>query len=308
MNISVPYLGSTEMLKRSVPRVAAVHDLSGFGRTSLTVVIPILSTMNIQVCPLPTAVLSTHTGGFDDYTMVDLTDFMHGCTAHWSRLGLSFDAIYSGFLGSPEQIDIVTRLILDCRANDPLVVIDPVMGDNGVLYGPFTYEMVEKMRTYIRHADVITPNLTEAALLLDEPYRTDFTEKEIQTWLPRLSAMGPKIVIITSAPDDHSARRTSVLAYNQTDKRIWKVGCEYIPAHYPGTGDAFASVITGSLLQGDSLPVALDRAVQFTSLSIRATFGHLNPEREGVLLERVLESLKAPVVLSGYELIEESDA
>lgn len=292
------------MIRNPVPRVAAIHDLSGFGRASLTVVIPILSSMEVQVCPLPTAVLSTHTTGFDDYCFCDLTCFMDQNVDHWISLGIKFDAIYSGFLGSSRQMDIVSRLIdasSECR---PLVVIDPVLGDNGITYGPITDDMVVKMRSFISHADVITPNITEAALLLDEPYSDLIDEKTVRSWLPRLADMGPDIVVVTSVPLDNSKERTSVLAYDRGDERLWKVACDYIPTHYPGTGDAFASVLVGSLLKGDSLPIALDRAVHFTTLAIRASFGHKNPAREGVMLERVLDTLKGPVVMSSYELIE----
>ncbi|MBP2133868.1 pyridoxine kinase [Methanomicrobium sp. W14] len=291
------------MIKNPVPRVAAVHDLSGFGRTSLTMVIPILSSMEVQACPLPTAVLSTHTTGFENYVFHDLTEFMDKSVDHWIELGIDFDAVYSGFLGSSRQMDIVLRLIDSLKRCSPLIVIDPVLGDDGVTYGPITGDMVVKMRSFIKNADLITPNITEAALLLDEPYSDAINETVVRSWLPRLADMGPDIVVVTSVPLVNSKDRTSVLAYDRNDERFWKVSCDYIPTHYPGTGDAFASVLVGSLLRGDSLPIALDRAVQFTTLAIRASFGHRNPAREGVMLERVLDTLKGPVVMSSYELV-----
>ncbi|WOF17323.1 pyridoxamine kinase [Methanoplanus sp. FWC-SCC4] len=293
-------------MRNPVPRVAAIHDLSGFGRASLTVVIPVLSAMEVQACPMPTAVLSTHTTGFSDYCFNDLTPFMKDCVSHWINLGIDFDAVYSGFLGSSEQMNIVSELIdsLLERDGSPLVVIDPVMGDDGKTYGPITDDMVLRMRSFISRADVITPNLTEAAFLLNEPYSDSIDEETVKEWLLRLADMGPGVVIVTSVPYESSDKRTSVLAYDKGSEKLWKVSCDYIPAHYPGTGDAFASVVVGSLLKGDSLPIALDRAVQFTTLAIRASFGRENPEREGVFLERVLDSLKGPVVMSSYELLE----
>ncbi|HHW06696.1 MAG TPA: pyridoxamine kinase [Clostridia bacterium] len=293
-------------MKRQIKRVAAIHDLSGFGRTSLAVVIPILSTMGMQVCSLPTAVLSTHTGGFEGYTFVDLTEFMDKSINHWKELGIEFDCIYSGFLGSPQQIDIISRFIDDFSGNDPLIVVDPAMGDNGRLYSTMTGEMVVRMRHLITKADIITPNFTEAAFLLDEPYRTGITLEEMKDWLVRLSDMGPQISIITSVPyrgSKYPKHQTSVIAYNREDGRFWKVTCEYIPAHYPGAGDTFTSVLTGSLLQGDSLPLAMDRSVQFITTAIRASYGSQYPEREGVLLERVLGVLNLPVVSSSYEVL-----
>lgn len=286
-----------------IQRVAAIHDLSGFGGGSLSAVIPILSTMGIQVCSLPTAILSTHTGGFNDFHFRDLTSDMRPITAHWKQLGLTFAALYSGFLGSHEQISIVRDIIADFATPSTLVVVDPVLGDDGQLYGTMDHSMVGGMRELIRHADIITPNVTEAALLLDKPANVHSLDTQtIKSWADTLSRTGPRYVIITSVPE-LSRRGTSVVAYDNSTERFWKVACPYIPACYPGTGDIFASVITGSLLQGDSLPLSLDRAVQFVSLAIRATFGHNFPEREGVFLERVLTSLNAPVSVSSYELI-----
>jgi len=291
-------------MKRPVSRVAAIHDLSGFGRSSLAVVIPILSSMGIQVCSLPTAVLSTHTGGFDGYNFVDLTDSMEGFIEHWRKLELEFDCIYSGFLGSPRQIEIISRFIEDFAKDNTLVVVDPVMGDDGRLYETMGEEMVQEMKGLISKADIITPNYTEAAFLLNEPYDKQVSEKELKSWLIRLSELGPEIVIITSAPDPKQSKNTMVMAYNREDGRFWKVSCVYIPASFPGTGDVFTSVIVGSLLQGDSLPVAIDRGVQFITSAIRASYGFKYPIREGVLLERVLGNLNMPVLASTYELLE----
>jgi pyridoxine kinase len=286
-----------------IQRVAAIHDLSGFGGGSLSAVIPILSAMGIQVCSLPTAILSTHTGGFSNFHFRDLTSDMRSIVDHWRQLALTFDGIYSGFLGSSEQIEIVRDFIGSFRKDSTLVVVDPVLGDDGKLYDTMGTCMVEGMRSLIASADVITPNITEAALLLgtkDMPPVSVTTE--IKTWARALTDLGPSCVIITSVPEEHD-RGTSVVAFDKDADRFWKVACPYIPACYPGTGDIFASVITGSLLQGDSLPLSLDRAVQFVSMAIRATFGHNFPEREGVFLERVLPSLNAPVSMSSFELI-----
>lgn len=285
-----------------IQRVAAVHDLSGFGGGSLSAVIPILSAMGIQVCALPTAILSTHTGGFTDFHFRDLTEDMPRIVEHWRRLGLSFAGIYSGFLGSPTQIGIVGEMIRDFSQGAPLVVIDPVLGDDGVLYETMTADMVSEMRHLVSRADVITPNITEAAFLLDTAPVSVISKAELRHWVHGLADMGPRCVIITSVPED-DGRGTSVIAFDRVTQRFWKVACPYIPARYPGTGDIFASVITGSLLQGDSLPLSLDRSVQFVSMAIRATFGHDFPERDGVFLERVLPSLNAPVALSSYELL-----
>lgn len=287
---------------KPVKQVAAIHDLSGYGRSSLMVVIPILATMGCNVCPLPTAVLSTNSR-FPGFHFVDHTDDMEKIIAHWKTLNLHFEAIYSGFLGSAKQIGIVADFIDSFRQKDQLVVVDPVLGDSGKLYTPFNEEMVVNMRDLICHAKIITPNLTEVSLLLDIEYTPKVELEQVKEWLIQLAEKGPEIVIITSVAFKNEDGKTSVLAWNKRDKRMWKVSCEYLPAEYPGTGDAFTSIILGCLLQGDSLPIALDRAVQFISLGIRATFGYEYDTRQGIVLERILQALHAPVQIGSYEVV-----
>lgn len=295
-------------MRSPLTSVAAIHDLSGFGRTSLAVAIPILSSMGIQVYSLPTAVLSSETGAFDDFVFVDLTHAMAGFLDHWDRIGAQFDAVYSGFLGSPAQVDLVVRCIENNLSPEGFAVVDPVLGDNGQLDATMTMDMVERMRYLVTRAHCVTPNLTEAALLLGEDYpEHGLRIGALKEWLVRLGEMGPEKIIITSAPLGLCARKTAVAAYDVKRNMFWQVACDYIPAFYPGTGDTFASVVTGSLLQGDSLPIAIDRAVQFVTLGIRATFGHDLPTRNGILLERVLHTLNAPMTTSSYTLLHEEE-
>lgn len=286
----------------NVRRIAAIHDLSGIGRTSLMAVIPILSTMGFNVCPLPTAILSNHSQ-YPDFSFLDLTEEMPRIIDQWEKLGVTFDAIYTGYMGSPRQIEIVCGFIERFRTADTLVVVDPVLGDNGHLYSKMTQEMVEEMRRLACRADVLTPNLTEAFALLDRPYKTDCTTEELKDLIAELSEMGPDTVIITGVPVPGQSGLTSVIARSKSDLRTWKVTCPYLPAHYPGTGDSFTSVITGSLLQGDSLPIALDRAAQFILQGIRSTFGYRIDNRDGILLERVLPNLNTPIQSATYELV-----
>lgn len=288
--------------KPGLRRVAAVHDLCGFGRTSLTAVIPVLSAMGCQVCPLPTAILSNHTQ-YPDYTFLDLTNEMGKIVDAWSSLGIDFDAIYTGYLGSPRQVQIVADFIDRFRNDGNFVVVDPVLGDNGALYSGMTEEMVEEMRKLVRKAGVTTPSLTEAMALLERPYREYLAEEDLKGVLCDLAAFGPDTVIITGVPAAKRPGFTCVYARSRSDERTWKVTCPYLPAHYPGTGDTFTSVITGSLLQGDSLPIALDRATQFILQGIRATFGYPVDNREGILLERVLPNLAMPIQSATYELL-----
>lgn len=292
------------MMKRSVKRVAAIHDLSGFGRASLTAIMPILSSMGVQVCPLPTAILSNHTGGFDTFSFVDFTDYMQDYIDGWKKLKIDFDCIYSGFLGSERQIQIVSDFIDDFGTEENMVVVDPVLGDNGTLYSTMNGTHVREMKKLIGKADIITPNFTEVSLLLDEAYKEQTTDEEMKDRLKRLSQMGPEIVVATSVPDQGEGKDSNVVAYDRRRNTYWKIPCKYIPASYPGTGDAYTSVMIGSLLEGDSLPIALDKGVQFITQAIKASYGFDYPKREGVLLEKVLEVLKMPVVLGGYEMLE----
>ncbi|MGK4198239.1 pyridoxamine kinase [uncultured Fusobacterium sp.] len=290
-----------------VKKVAAIHDLSGYGRASLTTIIPILSNMKVQVCPVPTAILSTHTGGFEGYSFIDLTDYMQEHINHWKKLELEFDCIYSGFLGSPKQIEIVADFIDFFGKKAKFTVVDPVMGDNGKLYSTMGNEMVVGMRKLIKNADIITPNFTEVIYLLGKEYKENITLDEVKEYLKELANMGPKIVIATSVPDEESNkldRKTSVVAYDRENDVFWRVSCRYIPASYPGTGDAYTSVVIGSLLQGDSLPIAIERGVQFITQCIMASYGFKYPKKEGVLLEKMLDVLKMPMIATNYEMLE----
>lgn len=290
------------MKQYHMPRVAAIHDLSGFGRAALTSVIPILSSMGVQVCPMPTAIMSNHTGGFESYSFHDLTDYLPDYIDSWRRNGLTFDCIYSGFLGSERQIDIVADFIDEFGNEETMVVVDPVLGDNGKTYTTITETHVARMRTLISKANIITPNFTEAALLLDQEIPQVIDDDRMKDILRRLSAMGPEIVVITSVPE-RNGQDSNVIAYNKDSEVFWKIPCKFIPASYPGTGDAYTSVMIGSLLNGDSLPIALDKGVQFVTQAIKASYGFDYPRREGVLLEKVLKVLDTPVVLGGYEMI-----
>ena len=291
-------------MKNPIPRVAAIHDLSGYGRSSLTVVLPVLSAMGINVCPLPTAVLSTQTSGFENYVFHDLTKTMASIIQHWKTLPLRFDSIYSGFLGSVNQIKLVEDFMDHFAEENQLITVDPVMGDDGELYGPVDKSMIEGMKRLVARADLITPNFTEAVFLLDRPYKKTVSIKETVSILKDLAAMGPEKVVITSVPLEKRKGTNAVIAYEKKNDRFWKVETGHIPAVYPGTGDMFASVITGRLLLGDSLPAAIDRAVHFVIHAIRNTFGHNTPQREGVLLEKSLYQLMTPENLSICELLE----
>ncbi len=278
-------------------RVAAIHDLSGVGRCSLSVVLPVLSAIGVQVCPIPTAILSSHTGGFGEVAFFDLTDYLDQSLAHYKRERIRFDCVYSGFLGSEHQID--SCLDYFTTYSDALAVVDPVMGDHGKPYKTYTKAMRARMVELVRVANIITPNLTESAMLLGMEYPASLTHSEAKSMLARLSEKGPEQVVITGVP--MATGEMANLAYDRQRGAYWYVRCNYVPVSYPGTGDIFASVLTGSLLTGDSLPLAMDRATRFIELTINATFGYGTDAREGIMLEKTLPWLSDRQMLSDYK-------
>jgi len=270
-----------------VPRVAAIHDLSGVGRCSLTAVMPVLAKKGIQVCPLPTALLSSQTDGYSDYYFLDLTGSMEKIMDRWSAEGLAFEGIYSGFLGSPDQADLVCRFIDRFSRPGQLVVVDPVMGDEGVFYGPYTELMVASMRRLVARAQLITPNFTEAAFLLGEEYRTDLDRETLADWCRRLSALGPDRVVITSVPVRED-NRIALAAWDRGGELFFTSSVRRISRSYPGTGDIFTSLVTGDLLRGKSFSRAVKGAERKIQLVIKKTSRYNLPRREGVLLEKYL--------------------
>ena len=281
-------------------RVAAIHDLSGIGRCSLTVILPILSVMGVQCCPVPTAILSTHTGGFGDIELRDLTDYTIPALNHYKKLGEKFDCIYSGFLASTGQIDHC----LDFFNSYPnsLKVVDPVMGDHGKPYRTCTKELCERMIELVSIADVITPNLTETAILLGEKYPTSpMTSAQTKSWLVRLSEKGPNIIVITGIVLADGTNCN--VGYDKKRNSFWKVVCDYVPVSYPGSGDIFSSVLVGGLLKGDSLPIAINRATSFTEIAIKTTYSYSTETRYGIMIESSLSWLAQNQILRDYETL-----
>ena len=280
-------------------KIAAIHDLSGYGRCSLSVIIPVISAMGIQVCPVPTAVLSTHTGGFTDMALEDLTEHISDCYEHYKRLGLQFDAIYTGFMTSSEQVDSCLKFF-DGNPN-ALKVVDPVLGDNGKPYSTCTPELMRRMKELVEEADVITPNLTETCMLLGEECPPMMSVSQARSWLARLSDK-PRIVVIKGVPlIDDEGQKLSNIGFDRESGSFWRIDWDHIPMHYPGTGDIFTSVLTASLLKGESLPIALNRATTFTEIAVKTTYSYGTEARQGVLFEDCLSWLMTNTVLSDYK-------
>lgn len=275
---------------RPVPRVMAVHDLSGVGKCSLTVALPILSAMGIEVAALPTAVLSTHTGGLEGYTYRDLTCDMPRILDHWAALGLAFDAIYSGWLGSAQQAEIVCAAIDRFAGPEAMALVDPVMGDHGRLYSTYTEAQVAGMIRLCAKASLITPNLTEASLLLGRPYHAGvMTPAEIESLCAGLSAMGPPRVVITGISTAESL--VGAAAWDAGRGALSLHEMPRIPGIWHGTGDIFCSVLLGGLLRGRTLSHAATLAVAFTHDCIARTRALGTDPRFGVDFERGLAGL-----------------
>ena len=271
----------------STPRIAAIHDLSCFGRCSLTIALPVLSAMGCQCCPLPTALLSAHTG-FPGNTFLDLTVEMGRIADHWAAMDLQFDAIYSGFLGSADQVDTVARFFDTFKKSDTAVIVDPVMGDHGTAYRTCTPELCRGMRVLAENADVITPNLTEAALLLDHPYeeiqRTDAYEV-----VRRLSVGGRRSVVLTGYSSESG--QTGALCFDRDSGESKAVQTPREPQDFSGTGDLFASVLAGGVARGVPLFQAAQAAADFVRDCIARTLAEGLTEQDGVDFEPLLGQL-----------------
>ena len=268
------------------PRVAAIHDLSCFGRCSLTIALPVLSAMGCQCCPLPTALLSAHTG-FTGGSFLDLTEEMQHIADHWARIDIHFDGIYSGFLGSAAQIGTVRQFIGRFRGTG-LVVIDPVLGDHGQAYRTCTPELCNGMRRLAESADIITPNLTEASLLLEQSYET------IQAIDPaeivrRLSLEGRRSVVLTGYSTGDG--QTGALCFDRADGSIQAVQVQRVPRDFSGTGDLFTSVLTGAMVKGVPLIQAARTAADFVQSCAARTLAAGNTDGEGVDFEPLLRTL-----------------
>lgn len=272
------------------PRAAAIHDLSGIGRCSLTAAIPILSAMGIQVCPFPTAVLSNQTG-FPRYELVDLTDRMEAFGQCWAPWYGRFDAVYSGFLGNPRQAEITRGLVEKLRGEDTLVLVDTVLGDHGMRYPIFDEEMCSQVRELAFDADVITPNLTEACLLAGEPAEAaqDMQSRaELIQLASYLASQGPGTVVITGIRDEDQVAN---LAYIKEDSRCFWESSRRIGYSYSGTGDVLASILCGGLVHGLPLGEVLRTACRFIETALEETAESGSDPREGIIFEPFLGQL-----------------
>jgi len=249
-------------------KVLSIQDISCVGQCSLTVALPVLSAAGMETCILPSAVLSTHTAReFGEFTFRDLTEDLHGIIEHWKDYGLKFDTIYTGYLGSIPQIRIVQEVIRDLGTEDCTVVIDPAMADNGELYTGFDQSFVDAMKELVPVSDYILPNLTEACLLTDTPYREDYDEAFVELLADKLKAMGANEVVLTGVSYDSSY--TGVVVSGKTDSYYYKHKNLSRSSH--GTGDVYASAFVASLCNDKEPKEAIQIAADYTCRCIENT-------------------------------------
>ncbi len=271
-------------------RMVSIQDISCFGKCSLTVALPITSAMGIETCAVPTAVLSTHTGGFTGYTYRDLTGDIPNIASHWKSINLEFDAVCTGYLGSFEQIKIVSDFFDDFKTDNNLLIVDPVMGDKGKFYAGFTHKFASEMRMLCKKADVILPNLTEAALLLDEEYvGENYDEDFIKNMLVKLSRLGSEIVVLTGVSFDKYSQ--GVMSYNRKTDEFSSYFSDNIPGYFHSTGDVFSSTLSGALVKGFDMGKSIKIAVDFTVDCIRHTLGSEKEHWYGVKFEECIPDL-----------------
>ena len=264
-------------------KIAVINDFCGFGRCSLAVSLPIISALKVQCCPLPTSVFSNHTG-FPSFYSTDFTEHMSPYIDEWVNLGLHFSGILTGYLGSAEQIDIVKDFISRFRGEGTVTVIDPVMGDHGKLYSSYPYELALKMRELVCHADILTPNLTEACILTDTEYREDMTEEELLKIAITLSDMGPSSIVISGLLRDGYLEN---FIYDK-ENGISIVREKMIGEFRSGTGDVFSSIIAADTALGKPLYEAVAHASRFIARVIERTIELNIPRTDGIAFEEML--------------------
>lgn len=278
--------GGTGVSHNHQKKIAVINDLSGFGRCSIAAALPIISAMKIQCCPLPTAIFSNHTG-FDSFYCADFTGHMDACIREWEKLDLQFSGILTGFLGSPEQIHIVRRFLEKFKSDNTITVIDPVMGDYGSLYPSYSPRLAEQMGSLVPYAHILTPNLTEACILTGTPYRSDMDEAQLQALCERLSAMGPKKIVISGLERGEDLEN---FIFEQGKPPVTVIQHKVGPCR-SGTGDVFASIIAADAVNGVDFAASVDHASAFIAKVLRRTLELDLPKTDGICFEEFLKEL-----------------
>ncbi|MBE6891114.1 MAG: pyridoxamine kinase [Ruminococcaceae bacterium] len=269
-------------------RIVTIQDISCIGKCSLTVALPIISAMGVEAAVIPTAVLSTHTA-FKGFTFRDLTSDISPIAEHWKKEHLGFDAIYTGYLGSFEQLELVSKFFDDFNTDENMIIVDPVMGDFGKLYPGFTQKFADKMAELCGKADIIVPNMTEAAFMLGIEYKETYDEEYAKDILKKLCAKGAKKAVLTGI--NYVEGKIGVMCYDPQKDSYYTYFRDRINASYHGTGDVFASTLTGALVKGYSFEDSLQIAVDYTVECIRATCEDKDSRWYGVNFEETIPYL-----------------
>ena len=270
-------------------KALCIHDMSAVGRCSLTVIAPVLSVMGIQCVPLPTMVLSSHYGGFGQVARQELSEFCFESLKQFNRIGVAFDCVYAGFIADAEQIKLVQRAFYDNEK--ALKICDPVMGDNGKIYSSVTKEVMDGFKILCAQSDIITPNTTEASALLDRDIEKQiFSEEEIKQLVVKLKDKYDTSVVLTGAKTDDG--RVICCSIEKNGNQPFVSVCNYIPVHFPGTGDLFCTVMTGHILNGETLETAVAKASEFVEICVKNTYTDAEVDtRYGVEIEQNLKYL-----------------
>jgi len=269
-------------------RILSIQDISCFGQCSLTVALPIISAFGIETVVIPSAVLSTHTGGFTGFTFRDLTDDLPLIQKHWEKEGIIFDAIYTGYIGSKKQLDYIKNIINSRLKPGGIIFVDPAMADNGKFYTGFNQEFADKMGELCKFGDYILPNTTEACYLLHKPWKNNFTKEEMIEMAKELSAFTKRYVILKGAT--HNKNELGIVIYDKNNSSIDIVYNDKIDYQTHGTGDIFASVFIGSIMNGHSPSNSAKFAGNFTKKAIEKTIDDPN-HRYGVKFEKVIPEI-----------------
>ncbi len=268
-------------------KLAVINDFSGFGRCSLAVELPIISKMKIQCCPLPTSIFSNHTG-FASFYYTDFTKHMPTYMQEWDKLDLKFNGICTGFLGSARQIEIVKNFFEMFKSEENLIIVDPVMGDYGNLYPTYDKKICNKMKQLVGYADIITPNLTESCILTGTPYNEAMKNSEIEVIAKKLSAMGPKKIVITGIPRGHFI---SNYCYEE-GKESYLIKTAKVGTQRSGTGDIFTAIIAADAVNGVDFHESVKKASHFVKRCIEKAIEMDIPLTDGVPFEELLYKLK----------------
>ena len=268
-------------------KIAVINDFSGFGRCSIAVALPIISTLKIQCCPLPTSIFSNHTG-FDSFFFDDYTDKMPLYINEWKKLGLQFDGITSGFLGSKKQIEIVTQFFKDFKTKENIIIVDPVMGDYGKIYATYTKEMCEEMKKLVQYADIITPNITELCILTDTPYQEKWKISELDKMTEGLAEKGPEKIVVTGIEQKEFIAN---FCYEK-GKSPKILRCHRVGTQRSGTGDVFSSIIAADAVNQVPFDKSVKKASNFIKKCILKSIEMDIPVTDGVCFEELLQTLK----------------